>query len=1577
MKKPFIVSPDDIHVVPGNGKNAIRALLIQLEFPLWKAAKSWGYSGHFGLEEGLHAHNVETFILPAWGLVQPESHLSWLSYARELCHNQHFDQVWLWLVHCEYPKSFLEWVATLAPVRVGCLYESLSYTREECLQNPRLENRKEEVSQQMQGLTHIICSDECDATYIQEQGIAQAIWSPTFVPSRFVSDEYIPPSHSCAAFFGALYSEERRQWLEQSNLSKLLVRPDSPENATNYPLQFDRLHQATLDHFKQNLPINKEVLRQYVDELRGIRQGAFAAWMNGLRQWNGIVNLPSFGKVYTSRVAESMAAGSPAISWVVPNRPRNRGLFEEEKEILLYKRNQPDQLARHLSELQRNPGLARMLVGNAREKIKRYHTAEVRAWQILNWIETGIEPEYGESAVDGKFGDAAVTGSVKADRQAFSLNARDAAGRCHSTSKGFSMLDDSQRENPRVALQKIIAPATSDKNGFVRSNGNKEGLVNMSNEQMHPRNQEDQFYTDLFVHSGSWSMPTPNTDETMRWEKIKVFLPEIIKRLNQVHDQPVRILDVGCGRGWLTNLLSDYGQCEGIEPVEAVVEYARGLFPDLTLHVGFPDVLLTRDNFQPYDLIVTSEVIEHVPHAQKAKFVHTLQQLLKPNGAVILTTPRREVWDLWSSVSTPNQPIEDWIAEPDLLDLFREREFHELGRERIYFDLPKFQYVAAPSKGENTSSSTIIALYQIWAFGTGKIFQDLQNNHKGLFSDNAQAIQSFAEKIAPLSANKHTPDPVMLQDPGISPQSGNPLVSVIVPTFNRRDTLKNALQSIIRQSFTDFEIIVINDAGIDVEDIIASFNARNNVTSIRHGKNRGLAAARNSGLGVARGKYIAYLDDDDCFLPQHLETLVAYLEESSCQVAYSDAWRVWQIQEKKQYFEKKRDLPYSKDFNPDTLLITNFFPVLCMMHEKACLNKAGLFDETLTTHEDWDLWIRLSRHYAFAHLKQITAEFTWRTDGSSMTSRIEEDFLRTKRLIYKKYEEYFRLQPHLIPIRDQELRDLESRVNPQTFKCTIIIPVFNKVDLTQQCLMHLAEVTTGISYEVVIVDNHSTDGTGEFLETLGGDVQIIRNATNLGFAKACNQGARAAKGKHLVFLNNDTIPRVGWLEALVQEVDTHLDVDVVGSKLLYPDDTIQHAGVVFSRLFHTPYHLFSGASESLPAVNIRKEFQAVTAACMLVRKEIFEKVGGFDEGFVNGYEDVDFCLKIRQMGKKVVYQPKSCLYHLESQSSGRKKYDDENILRLLARWKHQWLVDEDLVAYQNGYILQQFVEETLKSRLIPIDEVADVAPWQRIVDVQQLLLGQKCQPLAKMSDHQKIRGLLVEIEEWPNDIGVLEWVGGVCERLHLEREAVQFWQKLLTIGDHSNARLGLARAALKNGNLDEAQSHLEVFKGIFTPRVEGWSLQGILSIQRQEFFEAKHAFEESLAIEGTNRRARMGLGMACMGLGEIAEAWSIFEQVVSVDPDDIEAMRSLIQAGTALQRWEDLAIHLSRFIERNPADCAMRFALAGVGFRAGHSQEAMEQLTWLRLMKPDYEGLEDLEGLLHAAQSQDNFVSTR
>jgi thioredoxin-like negative regulator of GroEL len=181
---------------------------------------------------------------------------------------------------------------------------------------------------------------------------------------------------------------------------------------------------------------------------------------------------------------------------------------------------------------------------------------------------------------------------------------------------------------------------------------------------------------------------------------------------------------------------------------------------------------------------------------------------------------------------------------------------------------------------------------------------------------------------------------------------------------------------------------------------------------------------------------------------------------------------------------------------------------------------------------------------------------------------------------------------------------------------------------------------------------------------------------------------------------------------------------------------------------------------------------------------------------------------------------------------------------------------------------------------------------------------------------------------------------------------------------------------IKIGNFDEAQRHLDALKRVFTLREEGWTLQGILAMQRQEFSEAKQAFEQALAIVGESKKAQMGLGMAYLGLGQSAEAWNIFEEVVSGDPDNVEAMRCLMQAGTVLQRWEFLSDRLARFVERNPADCDMRFALASVAFRAGHSQEAMEQLAWLRLMTPDYEGLEDLEGRLYPTLTHGNLVST-
>jgi GT2 family glycosyltransferase len=234
---------------------------------------------------------------------------------------------------------------------------------------------------------------------------------------------------------------------------------------------------------------------------------------------------------------------------------------------------------------------------------------------------------------------------------------------------------------------------------------------------------------------------------------------------------------------------------------------------------------------------------------------------------------------------------------------------------------------------------------------------------------------------------------------------------------------------------------------------------------------------------------------------------------------------------------------------------------------------------------------------------------------------------------------------------------------------SIVIPVFNKWEYTFKCLMAVAANTRDVAHEVIVVDNASSDDTGQALPLLEG-IRFQRNEKNFGFARACNQGAAMARGKYLMFLNNDTEVRAGWLSSMVRILDGEPDVAMVGSKLLFPDGTLQHAGVAFAYaapLPVTPFHLNYRRPESTSRE--RLTLRAVTAACMLVRGEVFRAAGAFDEGFVNGYEDVDLCLKVAQTGAKIVYTPESVVVHHESVSEGRFKADTYNMTRLTQRWQ--------------------------------------------------------------------------------------------------------------------------------------------------------------------------------------------------------------------------------------------------------------------------------------------------------------------
>ncbi len=245
------------------------------------------------------------------------------------------------------------------------------------------------------------------------------------------------------------------------------------------------------------------------------------------------------------------------------------------------------------------------------------------------------------------------------------------------------------------------------------------------------------------------------------------------------------------------------------------------------------------------------------------------------------------------------------------------------------------------------------------------------------------------------------------------------------------------------------------------------------------------------------------------------------------------------------------------------------------------------------------------------------------------------------------------------------------------FRVSIIIPTYNNAHLTLACLQSILAHTPAGSYEVVLVDNASQDDTGVLLDAIeGDDVQIIRNATNLGFARACNQGAAVARGRHLLFLNNDTEVRAGWLDPLVRRLDRDLLTGVVGARLLFPDGTLQHAGVEMveerrpdgSVILYGIHRWYRQPGDFAPAL-VAEYVPAVTGACLAIRRRDFDAVGGWDEGYWNGNEDVELCLAVRATGRRIAYEPASVVVHHES-VSGPERFSrvDDNVRRLTERW---------------------------------------------------------------------------------------------------------------------------------------------------------------------------------------------------------------------------------------------------------------------------------------------------------------------
>jgi GT2 family glycosyltransferase len=285
-----------------------------------------------------------------------------------------------------------------------------------------------------------------------------------------------------------------------------------------------------------------------------------------------------------------------------------------------------------------------------------------------------------------------------------------------------------------------------------------------------------------------------------------------------------------------------------------------------------------------------------------------------------------------------------------------------------------------------------------------------------------------------------------------------------------------------------------------------------------------------------------------------------------------------------------------------------------------------------------------------------------------------------------------------------------------TGPASIVIPVHNRAPLTKRCLD--AVLATAEGCEVVVVDDGSTDSTESLLAGYGEAIEIVRLAPNRGYAEACNEGARRAGGNLLVFLNNDTEPQPGWLGALTRHAAEWPGAAVVGAKLLYPTGAVQHAGVVIGQDGY-PHNLYAGFPSEHPAVNRSRPLQAVTGACMLVRRGAFEAVGGFDAGFHNSLEDVDLCLRVGEQGGETRYCHEATVVHLESASRGRLDRFEQSVRLYRERWRSR-VNRDDLAVYASDGLLELEYAESYPLRLALSPQLAVLAD-ERDGELERLL----------------------------------------------------------------------------------------------------------------------------------------------------------------------------------------------------------------------------------------------------------------
>lgn len=506
-----------------------------------------------------------------------------------------------------------------------------------------------------------------------------------------------------------------------------------------------------------------------------------------------------------------------------------------------------------------------------------------------------------------------------------------------------------------------------------------------------------------------------------------------------------------------------------------------------------------------------------------------------------------------------------------------------------------------------------------------------------------------------------------------------PKMSVVVPMYNTDENFFLELfNSLLAQTYTNWELCLADGSQKQNETIFALCSRISKVKYQFLGQNQGISENTNQAIQMATGDFIAFLDHDDCLPPFALYEIVKAINENpEAEFLYSDEDK---IDEKGERF-----MPYFKpDFSPETLECNNYITHFVIM-KKSLIDKIGKLDSRFGGAQDFDFVLRATENTKnIIHIPQIL--YHWRAHSKS-TANVAD----TKNYAYEAGTKV--IAEHLKRVGKEGIVENLGEVpgiyqikytvkgNP---KVSILIPNKDSCSTLKSCLQSILKRTTYENYEILILENNSKQKeTFAFYEKIKQNPKIkVIEIKEKGFhySKIINAGVEKASGDYILQLNNDTkLLTPNWLELMIGYAQNK-EIGAVGARLYYPDKSIQHAGIAYgiagmagNLLVGLPYGKHGYFEREAATRNV----SAVTGACLLARREIYEEVDGMDEEcFKVAFNDVDFCLKILEKGYRVVYNPYVELIHEESKTRGyedtpeKKARFEQEVSHFQEKWKH-------------------------------------------------------------------------------------------------------------------------------------------------------------------------------------------------------------------------------------------------------------------------------------------------------------------